>query len=307
MKIETIVNKKYPVDIEKADRTVNNIKKYSDQIGGFGGVYEWNKNLVASADGIGTKILTAQYAQRRYQRDIATLGIDCVAMVVNDLICKGAKPLFFLDYYASSSIDEWSFYQILDGIHAGCEESGMKLLGGETAELNGVIEQGTFDVCGFGVGEITRELPKNVQKGDAVIGLFSDGIHSNGFSLINKMNLDKYDNQFIDTLLTPTKIYVQEIERLYEYCDIHALAHITGGGLTNIDRVLPEGLSVKYLMSDGYFCHNELFKTIQKDYGVEYEEMRTTFNCGVGMVVIMAPESVKNMPDNEFIILGEIV
>ena len=256
MKIETVVNKKYPVDIEKADRTVDYIKKYSDQIGGFGGVYG---NLVASVDGIGTKILTAQYAQRRYQRDIATLGIDCVAMVVNDLICKGAKPLFFLDYYASSSIDEWSFYQILNGIHAGCEESGMKLLGGETAELNGVIEQGTFDVCGFGVGEITRELPKNVQKGDAVIGLFSDGLHSNGFSLINKAYLNKYDKQFIETLLTPTKIYVQDIERLYEYCDIHALAHITGGGLTNIDRVIPDGLSVKYLMSDGYFCHNVLF------------------------------------------------
>ena len=158
---------KYPVDIEKAERTVDYIKKYSDQIGGYGGEYKHKTqnffgNLLACLDGVGTKILTAQYAQRKYNRDISSLGIDCVAMVVNDMICKGADPLFFLDYYASSKLDEESFYQIIDGIHMGCEEAGMQLLGGETAEMNGVIEQGTFDVCGFGVGEIINELPYNV-------------------------------------------------------------------------------------------------------------------------------------------------
>ena len=190
------------------------MKKYSDQIGGYGGEYKHRTqnffgNLLACVDGVGTKILTAQYAQRKYNRDISSLGIDCVAMVVNDMICKGADPLFFLDYYASSKLDEWSFYQVIDGIHMGCEEAGMQLLGGETAELNGIIEQGTFDICGFGVGEIINELPYNVSKGDVVIGLFSHGLHSNGFSLINTADLDQYDEQFINTLSIKKHKYVK--------------------------------------------------------------------------------------------------
>ena len=251
--------------------------------------------------------MTAQYAQRKYNRDISSLGIDCVAMVVNDMICKGADPLFFLDYYASSKLDEGSFYQVIDGIHMGCEEAGMQLLGGETAELNGIIEQGTFDICGFGVGEIINELPYNVSKGDVVIGLFSHGLHSNGFSLINTADLDQYDEQFINTLLTPTKIYFDEVKKIRHDCVINALAHITGGGLSNIDRVIPENLKVKYLMSDGYFDHVELFTKIQTDFDVDYQEMRTTFNCGVGMVVIMHPEELTNMPHKDFIILGELI
>ena len=303
---------KYPVDIEKAERTVDYIKKYSDQIGGYGGEYKHRTqnffgNLLACVDGVGTKILTAQYAQRKYNRDISSLGIDCVAMVVNDMICKGADPLFFLDYYASSKLDEWSFYQIIDGIHMGCEEVGMQLLGGETAELNGIIEQGTFDICGFGVGEIINELPYNVSKGDVVIGLFSYGLHSNGFSLINTADLDQYDEQFINTLLTPTKIYFDEVKKIRHDCVINALAHITGGCLSNIDRVIPNNLKVKYLMSEGYFDHVELFNKIQSDFDVEYQEMRNTFNCGVGMVVIMHPEELTNMPHKDFIILGELI
>ena len=303
---------KYPVDIEKAERTVDYIKKYSDQIGGYGGEYKHRTqnffgNLLACVDGVGTKILTAQYAQRKYNRDISSLGIDCVAMVVNDMICKGADPLFFLDYYASSKLDEESFYQIIDGIHMGCEESGMQLLGGETAEMNGVIEQGTFDVCGFGVGEIINELPYNVSKGDVVIGLFSHGLHSNGFSLINTADLDQYDEQFINTLLTPTKIYFDEVKKIRHDCVINALAHITGGGLSNIDRVIPDNLKVKYIMSEGYFDHVELFNKIQTDFDVDYQEMRNTFNCGVGMVVIMHPEELTNMPHKDFIILGELI
>ena len=303
---------KYPVDIEKAERTVDYIKKYSDQIGGYGGEYKHKTqnffgNLLACVDGVGTKILTAQYAQRKYNRDISSLGIDCVAMVVNDMICKGADPLFFLDYYASSKLDEESFYQIIDGIHLGCEETGMQLLGGETAEMNGVIEQGTFDVCGFGVGEIINELPYNVSKGDVVIGLFSHGLHSNGFSLINTADLDQYDEQFINTLLTPTKIYFDEVKKIRHDCVINALAHITGGGLSNIDRVIPDNLKVKYLMSEGYFDHVELFNKIQSDFDVDYQEMRNTFNCGVGMVVIMHPEELTNMPHKDFIILGELI
>ena len=303
---------KYPVDIKKAERTVDYIKKYSDQIGGYGGEYKHKTqnffgNLLACVDGVGTKILTAQYAQRKYNRDISSLGIDCVAMVVNDMICKGADPLFFLDYYASSKLDEESFYQIIDGIHMGCEEAGMQLLGGETAEMNGVIEQGTFDVCGFGVGEIINELPYNVSKGDVVIGLFSHGLHSNGFALINTADLDQYDEQFINTLLTPTKIYFDEVKKIRHDCVINALAHITGGGLSNIDRVIPDNLKVKYLMSEGYFDHIELFNKIQTDFDVDYQEMRNTFNCGVGMVVIMHPDELVNMPHKDFIILGELI
>ena len=316
---------KYPVNIDIANKTVNNIKKYSDQIGEYAATYKLPPPklteilggvLVASCDGVGTKTLVAQYAQNKYQRNIDSIGIDCVAMVVNDLICKGAVPQFFLDYYATSSLKEHEFYQVLSGIHEGCEQSGMQLIGGETAELNGIIQQNTFDICGFGVGIQYLPLPKYVSKGDAVIGLFSSGLHSNGFSLINQgwiggppkhWILETYDEQFINQLLEPTKIYVDDIKELKSAgVDIHALAHITGGGLSNIDRVIPDDLEVNWLMSEGYFSHNELFTKIQKDYNVDYKEMRTTFNCGVGMAVIMASESVKNIPNNDFIILGEL-
>ena len=192
---------KYPVNIDIANKTVNNIKKYSEQIGDYAGTYKLpppiSGTLVASCDGVGTKILVAQYAQNKYQRNIDSIGIDCVAMVVNDLICKGAVPQFFLDYYATSSLKEQEFYHVLSGIHEGCEQSGMQLIGGETAELNGIIHQNTFDICGFGMGILVDELPRNVSKGDSVIGLFSSGLHSNGFSLINQRNLNSYDKEFI--------------------------------------------------------------------------------------------------------------
>ena len=197
-------------------KLIKEISKYSDQIGGFAGKYG---NLVASCDGVGTKILLAQTAKKYHNRPLQSIGIDCVAMVVNDLLCKGAKPKFFLDYFAADRIREDEFYYILEGIHEGCVESEMELMGGETAELNGIITSDAFDVCGFGVGFIVDELPKdNIVVGDSVIGLKSSGFHSNGFTIIRQSLMDqnymttRSDEDMIDNFLEPTIIYVKDIE-----------------------------------------------------------------------------------------------
>ena len=161
--------------MENEHKYIQEISKYSDQIGGFAGKYG---NLVASCDGVGTKILLAQVAKNYHKRPLQSIGIDCVAMVVNDILCKGAVPKFFLDYYASDSLREDEFYQVLAGIQEGCEECEMELIGGETAELNDIITIGTFDVCGFGIGFIVDELPKdNIKVGDSVVGIESSGFH----------------------------------------------------------------------------------------------------------------------------------
>ena len=179
-------------------KLIKEISKYSDQIGGYAAKYSsYNKffktDFATSCDGVGTKILLAQIARSYFSRPLQSIGIDCVAMVVNDLLCKGAKPRFFLDYFATDSLNEHEFYEVLAGIQEGCEECDMELLGGETAELNGLISVGTFDVCGFGIGHIGDgyELPKdNIKIGDSVVGLESSGFHSNGFTTIRKYTTD---------------------------------------------------------------------------------------------------------------------
>jgi len=273
-------------------KLIKEISKYSDQIGGFAGKYG---NLVASCDGVGTKILLAQTAKKYHNRPLQSIGIDCVAMVVNDLLCKGAKPKFFLDYFAADRIREDEFYEILEGIHEGCVESEMELMGGETAELNGIITSDAFDVCGFGVGFIVDELPKdNIVVGDSVIGLKSSGFHSNGFTIIRQSLMDqnymttRSNEDMIDNFLEPTIIYVKDIELIRESgIKIKALAHITGGGLIgNLPRIIPKKLSIKLnlenLPKDNLFSW---FKNISKlsDY-----EMLSTFNCGIGMALLAA-------------------
>lgn len=292
-------------------KLIKEISKYSDQIGGFAGKYG---NLVASCDGVGTKILLAQTAKKYHNRPLQSIGIDCVAMVVNDLLCKGAKPKFFLDYFAADRIREDEFYEILEGIHEGCVESEMELMGGETAELNGIITSDAFDVCGFGVGFIVDELPKdNIVVGDSVIGLKSSGFHSNGFTIIRQSLMDqnymttRSNEDMIDNFLEPTKIYVKDIELIRESgIKIKALAHITGGGFKNVDRILPDNLKVEYKQSNGYYSHPHHFEWIQSKTNMSKEKMRNTFNCGIGMVIVLSPEEVEKLPVDS-IHLGEIV
>ncbi len=306
----------------KNDKLVKSISHYSDQIGGFAGRHE---NLIASCDGVGTKILLAQLAKKRYNRSVSSIGIDCVAMVVNDLLCKGAIPLFFLDYFASANVKEKDFNEILEGIHDGCKQSGMKLLGGETAELPGIIEKDTFDVCGFGVGQLptydyenyplpNKELPRSdIKKGDVAIGLLSSGFHSNGFTLIRKYaTQDKFNDDlstWLDQLLVPTKIYVNDIKELDQVgVDIKALAHITGGGFKNVKRVLPKTLCVKYTDREKYYAHKNLFQWIQKEASLTNSEMFQTFNCGIGMVVIISKKDIKKIEntDLDWVFLGKV-
>ena len=297
-------------------KLIKELSKYSDQIGGFAGKYSLpypkvgsigqKRELVASCDGVGTKILLAQIARDYYKRPLQSIGIDCVAMVVNDLLCKGAVPKFFLDYYASDNIREDEFYQVLAGIQEGCEEAEIELIGGETAELKGVISEGAFDVCGFGVGTIIDELPKdNIVVGDSVVGLESSGFHSNGFTIIRQYT--SLDIEWISFLLVPTKIYVKHIELIREAgVKIKALAHITGGGFKNVDRILPDNLRVAYKQTIGYYAHHQLFEWIQTKTDMTVEKMRSTFNCGIGMVIVLSPEEVEKLPVDS-IHLGEIV
>ena len=305
-------------------KLIKEISKYSDQIGGFAAKYSssnkfFRTDFATSCDGVGTKILLAQIAKSFYSRPLTSIGIDCVAMVVNDLLCKGAKPRFFLDYFAADSLREYEFYEVLAGIQEGCEECDMELLGGETAELNGLISSGTFDVCGFGVGHIADgyELPKdNIKIGDLVVGLESSGFHSNGFTTIRKYTTDDNTHEpmgieWLSFLLEPTKIYVNDIFKIREIgsgtsftdskikeepIEIKALAHITGGGFENVNRVLPDNLTVMYDREDEFYSHHQLFQWIQTKAKMTMEEMRSTFNCGIGMVMILSPEDAKRLP-----------
>ena len=311
---------------DKNDKLVEGIKQYSKQIGGYAGEYtlplpkvgfgySYSRTLVASCDGVGTKILLAQVAKNHHNRSLDTIGIDCVAMVANDLLCSGAEPLFFLDYFCSANVNEEDFNEVLEGIHEGCVESEMELIGGETAELPDIIEKDTFDVCGFGVGRIKEEsLPKdNIVVGDSVIGLKSSGFHSNGFTIIRQALMDKYyidtrsDIDFLDNLLEPTKIYVKDIDLIRKAgVNIKALAHITGGGFKNVDRILPDNLKVAYKPHYGYYAHPHHFEWIQSKTKMTKEKMRNTFNCGIGMVIVLSSEEVEKIPVDS-IHLGEIV
>jgi phosphoribosylformylglycinamidine cyclo-ligase len=297
--------------MNKNDKLVESIKQYSSQIGGFAGEYflpapEWkNQKLVASCDGVGTKILLAQHAKKKFGRSLKSIGIDCVAMVVNDLLCNGCQPLFFLDYFCSANVNDEDFKEVLAGIYVGCSQSGMELIGGETAELPGIIEKNTFDVCGFGVGRVTDTLPNldTMKAGDKLVGLPSSGFHSNGYTLIRQHVEVNDAKDFIYSLLESTKIYNNEINALKKArIEIKGLAHITGDGYNNVNRVLPDNLSANIRLWDPeqtgnatnetkFFRHEKLFKWIQKEANLTKKEMMATFNCGVGMVVIVPDDS----------------
>ena len=296
--------------MNKNDKLVEGIKQYSKQIGGYAGEYAvpispdpfgpsvLEQKLVASCDGVGTKILLAQQAKKQYGRPLISIGIDCVAMVVNDLLCNGCDPLFFLDYFCSADVNEEDFNEVLEGIYVGCSQSGMELIGGETAELPGIIEKNTFDVCGFGVGKITDKLPKldTMKAGDKLVGLPSSGFHSNGYTLIRQHVEVNDAKDFIYSLLESTIIYNSEIIALKkEGIEIKGLAHITGDGYNNVNRVLPEHLYANIRLNatneTRFFRHEKLFQWIQKEAKLTKKEMMATFNCGVGMVVIVPDDS----------------
>ena len=277
-------------------------KEVLTDIGGFAGAFlpdltgMKNPVLLSGTDGVGTKIKLAMEMDKH-----DTVGIDCVAMCVNDIICQGAMPLFFLDYIATGKLNPKKMADLVSGVAQGCLDSGAALIGGETAEMPGIYKEDDYDLAGFAVGIVDKEkiiTGESLEEGDVVIGLKSSSIHSNGFSLVRAaldqagINLsDQFDkNQSIgEKLLTPTKIYAKEIKDLTENVEVKAIANITGGGLyENVPRVLKDDLSVEFDLSE--FEIDPIFKKIQEWGEIDTEEMYHTFNMGIGMVVFVSPE-----------------
>ena len=281
---------KYSVDIEGGNAFVERLKEKAPAIGGFGGMFKVPRGyeepvLVSGADGVGTKLNIARVAN-----DYTTIGIDLVAMCVNDVITCGAKPLYFLDYISTQKLDD-NVEDIMSGIIKGCEIAGVELIGGETAEH---YRQSDYDLAGFCTGIVEKnEIIDGslIKPGDKVIGFESSGLHSNGYSLINDM-LWRHKIFWDDTpeLLTPTTIYSPLIEKLKEEIPILGMAHITGGGLVeNLPRCLPEGLSVE--VDYNAWTLPDIFKKIQKAGEIEEDEMKRVFNMGIGFCIVVPPDT----------------
>jgi phosphoribosylformylglycinamidine cyclo-ligase len=301
-----ITYQKSGVSIEKGNEFVRRIKPLAQgtfvpgavsKIGGFSGWFDpgvykiKNPLLVATTDGVGTKLRLAHL-----QHNHETIGIDLVAMNVNDLIVVGARPLFFLDYYAMGHLDLTQSVSVLKGIVQGCKDAGCALLGGETAEMPGFYKGEDYDLAGFAVGLIDRNKVidgKSVRAGDVVLGLASSGFHSNGFSLVRKVFSDKeLRGKIGKELLAPTKIYVKPILDVLEKVRVKAMAHITGGGFyDNIPRVLPKGLTVCVQM--GSWPVPKLFQEVEKRAELSTFEAYRTFNMGIGMALILSSKHVK--------------
>ncbi|MBI3297023.1 MAG: phosphoribosylformylglycinamidine cyclo-ligase [Elusimicrobia bacterium] len=291
--------KKAGVDIDLADRLVDYIARKAPGIGGFAGLFPIESGakdplcLVASTDGVGTKLKVA-FALDRHE----TVGIDLVAMSANDLICAGAKPLFFLDYYATGKLDLERSKRLVDGILEGCRQAEMALLGGETAEMPGFYPKGEYDLAGFAVGLVRKSQAIDGSKaipGDILVGLPSSGLHSNGYSLVRRVFHGRQLKKRGPELLTPTRIYVKEIKRLSEGLAkkgqaILALAHITGGGIPeNLPRVLPS--RCRAVVTRGSWQVPELFRELQTLGRIPEAELWRTFNMGLGMLAVLRAES----------------
>jgi len=308
------------VDIDAGNRMVELIKPLvratarpgaDAEIGGFGGLFDLKRAgfkdpiLVAGTDGVGTKVKIAIETGKH-----ATIGIDLVAMSVNDLVVQGAEPLFFLDYFACGKLEPHVGAEVVKGVAAGCREARCALIGGETAEMPGLYAAGDYDLAGFSVGAVERDalLPRSVAAGDVVLGLTSSGLHSNGYSLARKVVEQSglgWDapcpfapgTTLGDAMLAPTRIYVRScLAAIRETGGVKALAHITGGGFTeNIPRVLPDGLGVRVDLARVPFT--PLFRWLAATGGIAEQEMLRTFNCGVGMVVVVAAEKADAVVD----------
>jgi len=298
------------VDIDAGDALVEAIKPFAKRtmregvlggIGGFGGLFEISKKfkepvLVSGTDGVGTKLKLAFELNRH-----DTVGIDLVAMSVNDILVQGAEPLFFLDYFACGKLDVPTATAVVKGIAQGCEQSGCALLGGETAEMPGMYPDGEYDLAGFAVGAVEKSQlidGSKITPGDVVLGLASSGIHSNGYSLVRKiisvakpdLEADFHGRKLADVLMAPTRIYVKPLLGLMGAMEVKGMVHITGGGLVeNIPRVLADNLTA--VLDAKSWTMPPLFQWLQQHGGVADAEMHRVFNCGIGMTVIVAREN----------------
>ena len=322
------------VDVERGYRAVQLMKQHVKStytegvlgdIGSFGGFFSLpqgmkNPVLVAGTDGVGTKLKYAIISDNH-----GTIGIDAVAMCVNDIVCQGAKPLFFLDYFATGSLSPEKVATVVSGIAEGCRQSGAALIGGETAEMPGFYPDGEYDIAGFAVGAVEKDKiinGKNIKEGDVLIGVKSSGIHSNGYSLVRKLFgedkdvLNKFDEELnakpIDVLLTPTKIYVKSILALIEKVNVKGIAHITGGGfIENIPRIFPEGIGCE-IDAKSYEVP-KIFKVLQKRAQIDDRQIYNTFNMGIGMVVCVDKDDVAATVDQlkstgeDCVVLGKTV
>jgi phosphoribosylformylglycinamidine cyclo-ligase len=297
------------VDIDAGDRLVENIKPFAKQtlrkgvlagIGGFGALFEIARSryrepvLVSGTDGVGTKLKLAFELNRH-----ASIGIDLVAMSVNDILTLGAEPLFFLDYYACGRLDVATATEVVKGIAAGCREAGCALIGGETAEMPGMYAPGEYDLAGFAVGIVEKRRiidGSGIAEGDVVLGLASSGAHSNGYSLIRKIvavrgvDLSAQFNgrALSDVMLEPTRIYVKPVLKLIKGGTVKGLAHITGGGIVeNVPRMLPARLAAR--IERAAWRLPPLFQWLKEEGGIDDAELYRVFNCGIGMAVVVAP------------------
>ncbi len=298
------------VDIDAGDALVEAIKPFAKRtmregvlagIGGFGALFEIGKKykepvLVSGTDGVGTKLRLAFDLNRH-----DTVGIDLVAMSVNDILVQGAEPLFFLDYFACGKLDVATATDVIKGVAQGCEQAGCALIGGETAEMPSMYPDGEYDLAGFAVGAVEKSKiidGSKIKPGDVVLGLASSGVHSNGYSLVRKiievskpdLNADFHGRKLADALIAPTRIYVKPLLALMAAMEVKGMAHITGGGLVdNVPRVLRDNLTA-VLQRDSWTLP-PLFQWLQQHGGVADTEMHRVFNCGIGMVVIIAKEN----------------
>jgi phosphoribosylformylglycinamidine cyclo-ligase len=296
------------VDIDAGNALVEAIKPAAKRtaragvmsgLGGFGALFDLkgagykDPILVAATDGVGTKLRIAIDTGH-----VDTIGVDLVAMCVNDLVCQGAEPLFFLDYFATGKLDVAQAARIINGIAAGCEASGCALIGGETAEMPGMYHGGDFDLAGFAVGAMERgaDLPSGVREGDVILGLASNGVHSNGYSFVRKvveLSGLTWDSPapfaggtLGAALLAPTRLYVKQALAAVRAGGVHALAHITGGGITeNPPRVVPEGLACAIDLSSWQLP--PVFRWLAQTSGMSEGELLKTFNCGIGMMLVV--------------------
>ena len=319
------------VDIEAGDQLIHNIKPFAKKtsrkesigsLGGFGSLFEipekYNKPvLVSGTDGVGTKLKLA-FELNQHE----TIGQDLVAMCVNDILVQGAEPLFFLDYYACGKLDIDTATIIIKGIADGCLLANCSLVGGETAEMPGMYPSGEYDLAGFCVGAVEKEKiidGSSVQAGDIILGIASSGAHSNGYSLIRKVistnHIDLQSNfngsTLANVLMAPTKIYVKSILKLIESIEIRAMAHITGGGITeNIPRILPTGLFA--VIDKKSWKLPLLFEWLKDEAGLNDIELYKTFNCGIGMAIMVAKDDVEKATEilkasgEEVFVIGEV-
>jgi phosphoribosylformylglycinamidine cyclo-ligase len=313
------------VDIDAGYRLVENIKPYVKRtirpevltgIGGFGAMFEISKNyknpvLVSGTDGVGTKLKLA-FKLGKHDR----IGIDLVAMSVNDILVQGAEPLFFLDYFACGRLDVDIATRVVKGIASGCEQAGCALIGGETAEMPGMYPDHEYDLAGFAVGVVEKDRiidGQSITEGDAVLGLASSGAHSNGYSLIRKILEESHTDiaaslngkLLMDVIMEPTRIYVKPLLDLLKHFPVKGMAHITGGGLVeNIPRILPEGLAA--VLKRSAWDMPELFGWLQQQGKITDCEMHRVFNCGIGMALIISNEHVEAVM-KELRNAGEIV